>query len=275
MEMASAFTLNVRLDNIAVITIDVPGEKMNTLKAEFASQVRAIIKQLRENKELRGVVFVSAKPDNFIAGADINMIGNCKTAQEAEALARQGQQLMAEIHALPIQVIAAIHGACLGGGLELALACHGRSSGIFLDKFEIAMPCRIDMQLAHLGTNPIFVGKCFVYRRAQGGIEFEQRIGLWLVGNHGVTTILWTVRLVPSLRTATYNPSERAGAKAVEAPCGRRQRCTSRPTESYNTSNVSRSMGDGKRNCPPAYRIDGRGWENASESILPWASNAA
>ena len=100
MEMTSAFTLNVRLDNIAVITIDVPGEKMNTLKAEFASQVRAIIKQLRENKELRGVVFVSAKPDNFIAGADINMIGNCKTAQEAEALARQGQQLMAEIHAL-------------------------------------------------------------------------------------------------------------------------------------------------------------------------------
>ena len=91
MEMTSAFTLNVRLDNIAVITIDVPGEKMNTLKAEFASQVRAIIKQLRENKELRGVVFVSAKPDNFIAGADINMIGNCKTAQEAEALARQGQ----------------------------------------------------------------------------------------------------------------------------------------------------------------------------------------
>lgn len=126
MEMTSAFTLNVRLDNIAVITIDVPGEKMNTLKAEFASQVRAIIKQLRENKELRGVVFVSAKPDNFIAGADINMIGNCKTAQEAEALARQGQQLMAEIHALPIPVIAAIHGACLGGGLELALACHGR-----------------------------------------------------------------------------------------------------------------------------------------------------
>lgn len=43
MEMASAFTLNVRLDNIAVITIDVPGEKMNTLKAEFASQVRAIL----------------------------------------------------------------------------------------------------------------------------------------------------------------------------------------------------------------------------------------
>ncbi|MRS14809.1 fatty acid oxidation complex subunit alpha FadJ [Enterobacteriaceae bacterium RIT691] len=126
MEMTSAFTLTERLDNIAVITIDVPGEKMNTLKAEFGVQVRSMLKQIRENKALRGVVFISAKPDNFIAGADINMIGRCKTAQEAEALARQGQQIMAEIHALPIPVIAAIHGACLGGGLELALACHSR-----------------------------------------------------------------------------------------------------------------------------------------------------
>lgn len=126
MEMTSAFTLNVRLDNVAVISVDVPGEKMNTLKAEFATQVRAILKQIRENKSISGVVIISAKPDNFIAGADINMIGHCKSAQEAQELARQGQQLMAEINALPIPVIAAIHGACLGGGLELALACHAR-----------------------------------------------------------------------------------------------------------------------------------------------------
>ena len=86
MEMTSAFDLKERLDNIAVITIDVPGEKMNTLKAEFGVQVRAILKQIRENKGLRGVVLISAKPDNFIAGADINMIGECKTAQEAGAL---------------------------------------------------------------------------------------------------------------------------------------------------------------------------------------------
>lgn len=54
------------------------------------------------------------------------MIGHCQNAQEAETLARQGQQLMAEIQALPVPVIAAIHGACLGGGLEMALACHRR-----------------------------------------------------------------------------------------------------------------------------------------------------
>lgn len=50
METTSAFTLNVRLDNIAVVTIDVPGEKMNTLKAEFGVQVRSILKQVRDNK---------------------------------------------------------------------------------------------------------------------------------------------------------------------------------------------------------------------------------
>ncbi|PLY45152.1 fatty acid oxidation complex subunit alpha FadJ [Lelliottia sp. F153] len=126
METTSAFDLKVRLDNIAVVTIDVPGEKMNTLKAEFGVQVRAILRQIRENKDIRGLIFISAKPDNFIAGADINMIARAGSAQEAEELARQGQQIMAEIHALPIPVIAAIHGACLGGGLELALACHSR-----------------------------------------------------------------------------------------------------------------------------------------------------
>lgn len=126
MDMPSAFNLTVRLDNVAVITIDVPDEKMNTLKAEFGVQVRAMLKQIRDNKAIRGLVFISAKPDNFIAGADINMIARAQSALEAEELARQGQQVMAEIGGLPIPVIAAIHGACLGGGLELALACHSR-----------------------------------------------------------------------------------------------------------------------------------------------------
>ncbi|WP_407437989.1 fatty acid oxidation complex subunit alpha FadJ [Lelliottia sp.] len=126
METTSAFTLNVRLDNIAVVTIDVPGEKMNTLKSEFGVQVRSILKQVRDNKNICGLIFISAKSDNFIAGADINMIARAKSAQEAEELARQGQQIMAEIHGLSIPTIAAIHGACLGGGLELALACHSR-----------------------------------------------------------------------------------------------------------------------------------------------------
>lgn len=126
MQQPSSFHLQMRLDNVAVITIDVAGEKMNTLKAEFAGQIRDVIQQARENPQLAGVVLISGKPDSFIAGADIAMIAACDSAQQAEALSLQGQKVMSEIAALPFPVVAAIHGPCLGGGLELALACSAR-----------------------------------------------------------------------------------------------------------------------------------------------------
>lgn len=126
MTMQSAFTLDMRLDNVGVITVDVPGEKLNTLKSEFVGQIKAIISQARRNPHLAGLVIISGKPDSFIAGGDISMIAACQSATEAEELARQGQHVMAEIASLSVPVVAAIHGACLGGGLELALACHQR-----------------------------------------------------------------------------------------------------------------------------------------------------
>ncbi|VDZ77708.1 fatty acid oxidation complex alpha subunit [Salmonella bongori] len=141
MTTPSAFTLNVRPDNVAVVAIDVPGEKMNTLKTEFAAQVRALLKQIRENKTLQGVVFISAKADNFIAGADINMIDACQSAQEAETLARQGQQLMAEIQALPVPVIAAIHGACLGADSKWRWPVTGVSVQMMLKPFSACRKC--------------------------------------------------------------------------------------------------------------------------------------
>lgn len=126
MEQQSAFHLSVRSDNIGVIVIDVPNEKMNTLKAAFIPQIREVINQARQHPTLAGLVFISGKPDSFIAGADISMIDACRSADDARKLAEQGQHIMAEIAALPVPVVAAIHGPCLGGGLELALACDRR-----------------------------------------------------------------------------------------------------------------------------------------------------
>ncbi len=199
MEAATAFTLEIRPDNIAVITIDAPGEKMNTLKAEFGGEVRAIIRQIRENKALRGAVFISAKPDNFIAGADINMIARCTSAAEAEALARQGQQIMAEIHALSIPVIAAIHGACLGGGLELALACHGRVCSDD-DKTRLGLP---EVQLGLLpgsgGTQrlPRLIGVSTALEMILTGKQLRPRqalkAGWWTMLSHN--RYCWRARL--------------------------------------------------------------------------------
>ncbi|RUO43847.1 fatty acid oxidation complex subunit alpha FadJ [Aliidiomarina taiwanensis] len=122
----NAFTLEVQENGIGVITIDVPGESMNTLKASFADEVTELLETIKANSELKGLVFISGKPTSFVAGADIRMINDCRTAADAESLARQGQALFNELESLPIPVIAAIHGPALGGGLELALACHGR-----------------------------------------------------------------------------------------------------------------------------------------------------
>lgn len=139
MENSTAFTLTMRLDNVGVITINVPGEKMNTLKAEFADQIREVIAEARSNQRLAGLVLISGKPDSFIAGADISMIAACKTPAEAEALALEGQKVMAEIASLSVPVVAAIHGACLGGGLELALACNQRVCTLD-DKTRLGLP---------------------------------------------------------------------------------------------------------------------------------------
>jgi len=133
------FQLTMRPDNVGVITIDVPGEKMNTLRKAFAEEIRAVVAAARQNRELVGLVLISGKADNFIAGADISMIAECKTAAEAEALAKQGQEVMAEIAALPFPVVAAIHGACLGGGLELALACDARICSLD-EKTRLGLP---------------------------------------------------------------------------------------------------------------------------------------
>lgn len=135
----SAFHLQMRLDHVGVITIDVPGEKMNTLKAEFAGQITAIIAEARRDPQLAGLVLISGKADNFIAGADISMIDRCQSAAEAEALAKQGQEVMVALAALPFPVVAAIHGACLGGGLELALACDARICTLD-DKTRLGLP---------------------------------------------------------------------------------------------------------------------------------------
>ncbi|RUO41437.1 fatty acid oxidation complex subunit alpha FadJ [Pseudidiomarina aestuarii] len=133
-----AFQLEIRDDQVAVIRIDVPGESMNTLKATFAEEVAEVLNQLESNSAIKGVVVISDKPGSFVAGADISMIDDCETAADTESLARQGQAMFDRIEQLKVPVVAAIDGACLGGGLELALACHYRITTE--DKTVIGLP---------------------------------------------------------------------------------------------------------------------------------------
>ncbi len=126
MSEQKAFSLKIDEQNIAWLAIDVPNEKMNTLQAAFADEMKEIFAQLKDTNGVKGMIIHSLKPDNFVAGADVRMLEACTTASEAEALAKQGQDLFQQLSDLPYPVVAAIHGPCLGGGLELALACDYR-----------------------------------------------------------------------------------------------------------------------------------------------------
>lgn len=126
MTTTTSFSLQIRDDQVGVITMDIAGESMNVLKAAFADEISALLAQIKANSQLKGLVFISGKPDSFIAGADISMLDGCKTAEEAQAIGRMGQQMFDQLEQLSIPLVAAIHGPCLGGGLELAMACHAR-----------------------------------------------------------------------------------------------------------------------------------------------------
>jgi 3-hydroxyacyl-CoA dehydrogenase/enoyl-CoA hydratase/3-hydroxybutyryl-CoA epimerase len=122
----SAFTLVRQENGIVHLVMDVVGDTMNTLKAEFAEQVADVLAEIKNDSAITGVVLCSGKEDSFVAGADINMINDCKTSDEVIALTRQGQMIFSQLEQLTVPVVAAINGACLGGGLELAMACHAR-----------------------------------------------------------------------------------------------------------------------------------------------------
>ena len=115
-----------RPDGVAVIRMDVPGESMNTLQANFAEEFARMFDEIDRSSDVKAVVFTSGKPDSFIAGADVRMLKAVKTQGEAAELARTAHRAMARVEGFRVPIVAAIHGPCLGGGLEVALACHGR-----------------------------------------------------------------------------------------------------------------------------------------------------
>lgn len=111
---------------IAYLQIDLPDEKVNKLSSTVMSELETLLKGELKNKSIRALVISSGKPGVFIAGADINEIETLKTPEDAYSKSRQGQAVFSKLAALPYPTIAVIDGVCLGGGLELALACSFR-----------------------------------------------------------------------------------------------------------------------------------------------------
>ena len=121
-DTSSAFSLEERDNGVAILSMDVPGESMNTLKIEFSEQISEMLDQIEQNKNIKGVVVISGKDNSFVAGADISMLASCTTAEDAETISKGGQDIFQRMEDMQAHFVAAIHGPALGGGLELALA---------------------------------------------------------------------------------------------------------------------------------------------------------
>jgi len=117
-----ALTVDVQ-ESIAVVTLDVPGAPVNTFTRAVRDEFVALLDRLERDDSVRAAVLLSGKPDVWIAGADVEELSRLPTAADAERLSLDGQILMQRVETLRTPIVAAIQGACLGGGLEFALAC--------------------------------------------------------------------------------------------------------------------------------------------------------
>jgi 3-hydroxyacyl-CoA dehydrogenase/enoyl-CoA hydratase/3-hydroxybutyryl-CoA epimerase len=117
-----ALTLE-RRDEIAIVTFDLVDEPVNKITRAVRAEFAALFDELERDPAVKAVVWRSGKADNFVAGADIEEFLEWRTPNDATRASQEGHALLDRLERLRTPVVAAIHGACLGGGLEAALAC--------------------------------------------------------------------------------------------------------------------------------------------------------
>lgn len=111
-------------NKVLTVTISRP-KALNALNAELLEELHDIIQELYQNNDTRGLIITGDGDKAFVAGADIKELA-LLTREQALELAKQGQALFKKIEECPKPIIAAINGFALGGGCELAMACHMR-----------------------------------------------------------------------------------------------------------------------------------------------------
>lgn len=112
-------------DRVGVLRFDLPGREVNLLTPQTLDELEARLREVGE-RGYRGLVITSGKPGSFVAGVDIDVMAAIESAEEGSAAAARGQAVLRLLAELGVPTVAAVHGACVGGGAELAAWCTQR-----------------------------------------------------------------------------------------------------------------------------------------------------
>jgi 3-hydroxyacyl-CoA dehydrogenase/enoyl-CoA hydratase/3-hydroxybutyryl-CoA epimerase/3-hydroxyacyl-CoA dehydrogenase/enoyl-CoA hydratase/3-hydroxybutyryl-CoA epimerase/enoyl-CoA isomerase len=135
-----SLSLEVEEGAIAVVTFNQGTSRANTLNKAVLTELESVVFALGKRADLKGLIFRSGKPGMFIAGADLNELGRAlANPVEGQRLTRRGLDLFGSFENLPFPTVVAIEGACMGGGLELALAFDYRLASTH-PKTELGLP---------------------------------------------------------------------------------------------------------------------------------------
>ena len=118
--------LDTDAEEITWLGADAADTSVNILNGNVLDELNNIIEDISNNSTCRGLVIYSVKKNGFIAGADVNEFAHFKDSQQILDFLYKGQNIFTKLEALKIPTVAMIDGFCMGGGLELALACDYR-----------------------------------------------------------------------------------------------------------------------------------------------------
>lgn len=186
--MNSTWTLEVDGDGIGWLCFDLPGEKVNKFTTPVMQQLGTALGEAAGNASIKALVVYSGKKDSFVVGADIEELASIQDAAEAKEKAQAGQNIFQKLADLRLPTVAVVHGACMGGGMELALACDYRLVSDHR-KTTLALP------EVKLGILPGWGGT----QRLPRLLGLSQAIGLILTGKNVVAKKAYKIGLADGL----------------------------------------------------------------------------